>query len=142
MSDTGELRISSRVVIPDREISWQAIRSPGPGGQKVNKTASAIHLRFDIATSSLPDSYKKRLLSCADGRITDQGVIVIKATDGRHQSANLAAARERLARLIAAAGRPAKKRRATRPSRAARARRADRKTQRGRLKALRRRPPE
>lgn len=131
------LRISNSVSLPDSEIRWQAIRAQGAGGQHVNKVASAIHLRFDIGASSLPDSYKQRLLARSDQRITTDGIIVIKAQQFRSQDANLDDARTRLALLIRSAGVPPKKRKKTRPSRSARRKRTDHKTQRGRLKTLR-----
>lgn len=131
------LRISNSVSLPDSEIRWQAIRAQGAGGQHVNKVASAIHLRFDIGASSLPDHYKQRLLARSDQRITADGVIVIKAQQFRSQEANLEDARTRLAALVRSAGVAPKKRRKTRPSRSARRKRMDKKTQRGRLKSLR-----
>lgn len=131
------LRISNSVSLPDSEIRWQAIRAQGAGGQHVNKVASAIHLRFDIGASSLPDHYKQRLLARSDQRITADGIIVIKAQQFRSQEANVEDARTRLAALIRSAGVAPKKRRKTRPSRSARRKRMDKKTQRGRLKSLR-----
>lgn len=132
-----DLRVTDTLVIAEHEISWQAIRAQGAGGQKVNKTESAIHLRFDIRASTLPDAVKARLLAKADQRITDDGVVVIKAQSERSREANLADARGRLAKLVAAAAQPAKKRRPTRPSRNAQRKRTDQKKKRGRVKALR-----
>ncbi len=131
------LMLSTRVGIAEHEITWQAIRAQGKGGQNVNKVASAVHLRFDIRASALPDFYKQRLLKLSDQRITTDGVIVIKAQRFRHQEKNLEDARERLRQLILKATRQTKKRRATKPSRAARNRRTDNKKHRGRVKALR-----
>jgi len=113
------------------------MRSQGAGGQHVNKTASAIHLRFDIHASSLSDADKERLLAQADQRLTRDGIIVIKAQQHRSQDMNRDAALTRLALLIAQALHVPRPRVETRPSRAARQRRTDQKTHRGRIKALR-----
>ena len=135
------LEISSRVQIPEREIEFRATRAGGPGGQHVNKTSSAIQLRFDIRTSSLPEFYKRRLLALRDHRITRDGVILIRADGSRSQAANREAALERLRELIRRAGITRKKRRPTRPSKRAKARRVQEKKQRGRNKQLRKPPP-
>ncbi len=132
------LRISNKVLIPDEEIRVSAIRAGGPGGQKVNKLSSAVHLRFDIRASSLPDFYKERLLKLSDRRISGEGVIVIKARTHRTREKNLADALERLALLIRQAAVRQKARKPTRPGKAARQRRVDAKTRRGKTKALRR----
>lgn len=131
------LTLSNNVSIPDDDIDWQAIRAQGSGGQNINKVSSAIHLRFDIAASSLPAFYKERLQALSDRRITAEGVIVIKAQRFRSQDKNLADAKERLRELILDAVRVQKKRRPTAPSRAAKRRRTDNKTRRGRIKSLR-----
>lgn len=132
------LIISSRVTIPEEEISITAIRAQGAGGQHVNKTSSAVHLRFDIRSSlSLPESYKQRLLLMRHHLITADGIIVIKSQEHRSQELNRAAALEKLAALIRAAGVVEKVRRATRPGVRARQRRTDEKTRRGKTKALR-----
>jgi len=138
VTDTSQaLQISARVAIPLGEIELEAIRAAGPGGQHVNKSSTAIHLRFDIPASSLPEFYKARLLALRDQRITREGVVVIKAQGSRLQAANREEALERLAELVRSVGRVQKKRVATKPTRAARERRLDEKKRRGRDKALR-----
>ncbi|HSW14918.1 MAG TPA: alternative ribosome rescue aminoacyl-tRNA hydrolase ArfB [Solimonas sp.] len=131
------LVIDPELSLPLAEIELSAIRSQGAGGQHVNKTSSAVQLRFDIAVSSLPEDCKQRLL--ARTRTTKDGLIVIKAQEHRSQELNRQAALERLGDIIRAARRAPVPRKATRPSRRAKARRTDQKTQRGRLKSLRRR---
>lgn len=131
------LFISNQVSIAEHEIDWTAVRSQGAGGQNVNKVASAIHLRFDIVASSLPDFYKQRLLNLKDSRITKQGVIIIKAQQFRTQEANRTDALKRLQTLIQSVGRVQKVRKATKPTRGSQQRRLQSKTIRGRLKTLR-----
>ncbi|CAM2788078.1 alternative ribosome rescue aminoacyl-tRNA hydrolase ArfB [Moritella viscosa] len=129
--------ISSNVSIPDSEIDIQAIRAQGTGGQNVNKVSTAIHLRFDIKASSLPEFYKERLLALSDHRITKDGVIIIKSQESRSQDYNKQVAFERLVELIKQATVIQKARRATKPSRNAKKKRMDTKTQRGKTKNMR-----
>ena len=131
------LTITDNISIPATEIEFQAIRAQGSGGQKVNKTSSAIHLRFDIKQSSLPEFYKQRLLDYRDSRITANGVVVIKAQQYRTLDANRQNALERLLQLIKAATVVNKTRRATKPSRNSQKRRMDSKTKHSTLKKLR-----
>ena len=131
------LRISNHVTIPDTEIDIHAVRSQGAGGQHVNKVSTAIHLRFDIAASSLPVSYKAQLLLLKDHRISRDGVITIKAQQSRSQEQNREDALARLRELSQRATIPRKKRKATKPTRGSQQRRVEHKKKRGRLKALR-----
>jgi len=131
------LKISNNVSIPIDEVEISAIRAQGAGGQNVNKVSSAIHLRFDVQASSLPDYYKQRLLVLSDQRLTRDGVIVIKAQRYRTQEKNREEALSRLAELIKGVGAVQKKRRATKPTKASKKRRMDSKTKRGKTKSLR-----
>jgi len=131
------LKISNTVSIPETNVSFQAIRAQGPGGQNVNKVSSAVHLRFDIQASDLPERYKEKLMALSDQRITRGGVIVIKAQNFRSQDKNKLEGLERLMTLIRASVKEPRKRKTTRPSRSSRRKRLDSKARHGKTKALR-----
>jgi ribosome-associated protein len=123
--------------IAENEVEISAIRAQGAGGQNVNKVASAIHLRFDIRASSLPEAVKERLLALRDQRISADGVVIIKAQTHRSQDRNREEAMRRLQQLVASVAAPPQLRRPTRPTRSSREKRLEMKTLRGKVKALR-----
>ncbi|MDD2468122.1 MAG: alternative ribosome rescue aminoacyl-tRNA hydrolase ArfB [Desulfobulbus sp.] len=138
----AEIQITSNISIDSAEIDLNSIRAQGSGGQNVNKVSNAVHLRFDIAASSLPESCKTHLLNLRDQRLSSDGVLVIKAQEFRSLEKNREAALERLTAIIRAALVVPRKRRPTKPTKASRKRRLEGKRCQAKIKALRRKPEE
>jgi len=138
-----DIRITPNLTIPGGEVHYVTARSSGPGGQNVNKVATAIHLRFDVQNSAaVPDKIKHRLRNLSDHRITDDGTIIIKSQAYRSQERNRQAALTRLSELISSVMREPKRRIKTKPSKKAKQKRLDSKTRRGALKQTRRMPTD
>ncbi len=131
------IRVTDRIVVEEHELDERFVRASGPGGQNVNKVATAVELRFDVAASSLPDDMKDRLVTLAGKRMTGDGVLLIDSREHRTQTQNREAARARLVALLQQAAKRPRKRTATKPKPAAREKRIESKKRRGSVKALR-----
>ena len=143
MTEDGSLEVSPSITLGEHELQERFVQAGGPGGQNVNKVASAVELRFDVAHSpSLPQPVRERLMRLAGKRLTQEGVLVIQARRHRTQDRNRADARQRLAELIRSALAAPKPRRATKPTKASKQRRVEGKKSRGAVKRMRRKPVE
>jgi len=136
------LQVTPAIAIEDREVEERFVRASGPGGQNVNKVATAVELRFDVAASSLPEDVKRRLAGLAGSRMTSEGVLVIDSREHRTQARNREAARERFLALVRRAAVRPRTRRKTKPSRAAKEKRLETKVRRSRIKEARGRVAE
>jgi ribosome-associated protein len=133
------IAITATLALEDSEVEWSAMRAQGKGGQNVNKTSTAVHLRFDVRASSLPEAVKERVLARRDQRLTREGIVVIKAQQHRSQEQNRAAAIERLVEFLRACAHVPRTRRATKPTGGSQRRRLESKSRDAHTKALRRR---
>jgi ribosome-associated protein len=136
------IQVTKTLALDERDLDERFVRASGPGGQNVNKVATAVELRFDVRRAALPDDVKTRLLSLAGSRVTDDGVLIIDSREHRTQRQNRDAARDRLVKWLRAASRRPRRRVPTAPTAGARERRLAAKKRRARVKARRVRPPD